>query len=190
MFKKLTAFILSFSLFTSFMFGAETKNPEPYNKEEMPQTLQDLRRFEIITLGAMPFVMLDTTLGYSIYHTVKKDLNDEEKKIVFKPTPFVGSLKFADDDTKKKAQEKIFFISLGVSLGIGAVDLAYRHIKRGFVNWREERRSTQDISIEILEDSTIKDFDEEIESEVLENTADVQETYETDSFDEVMEADE
>ena len=190
MLKKLTAVILSFSLFTSFLFGAETKNPEPYNKEEMPQTLQDLRRFEIITLGAMPFVMLDTTLGYSIYHTVKKDLNDEEKKIVFKPTPFVGSLKFADDDTKKKAQEKIFFISLGVSLGIGAADLAYRHIKRGFVNWREERRSTQDISIEILEDSTIKDFDEELESEVLENTADAQETNETDSFDEVMEADE
>ena len=81
MFKKLTAVILSFSLFTSFMFGAETKNPEPYNKEEMPQTLQDLRRFEIITLGAMPFVMLDTTLGYSIYHTVKKDLNDVKYKM-------------------------------------------------------------------------------------------------------------
>ena len=188
MFKKLTAVILSFSLFTSFMFGAETKNPEPYNKEEMPQTLQDLRRFEIITLGAMPFVMLDTTLGYSIYHSVRKDLDTDSIK--FKPTPFVGSLKFADDDTKKKAQEKIFFISLGVSLGIGAADLAYRHIKRGFVNWREERRSTQDISIEILEDSTIKDFDEELESEVFENTADAKETYETDSFDEVMEAEE
>lgn len=190
MHKKLLAIILIFSIFSSFVFAADSKTPEPYNKEEMPQTLQDLRRFEIITLGAMPFVMLDTTLGYSIYHTVKKDLNDEEKKIEFKPTPFVGSLKFADDDTKKKAQEQIFFISLGVSLGIGVTDLAYRHIKRGFVNWREERRSSHDISIEVLEDSTIEDFENAVELDAPEVTEEVSEIYEVDIFDEVMEADE
>lgn len=159
--KKLLSLFLIFFLFSGFLF-ADSNSPEPYNKDEMPRSLQDLRRFEIITLGAMPFVMLDTTLGYSIYHTVRKDLDTDSIK--FKPTPFVGSLKFADDESKKKAQEKIFFISLGVSVGIGVTDLAIRHIKRSFVNSREEKRSARDISIEVIED-TSEDFVEDISVE-------------------------
>ena len=39
-------------------------SPAPYEKEEFPDFLHDLRRFEIITLGSLPFVTLDTSLAY------------------------------------------------------------------------------------------------------------------------------
>jgi len=160
--KKLLSLFLIFSLFSGLLF-ADSKTPEPYNKDELPQSLQDLRRFEIITLGAMPFVMLDTTLVYSTYHKLKGDMNTETTQM--KTTPFVGSLKFPDKETKKKGQTQIFFISLGVSVGIGVTDLCYHHVKRTFVNRREEKINRQDISIEVLEDTTVEVPEEKMPEE-------------------------
>ncbi len=41
--------------------------PLPYASDEFPQWLHDLRRGEIITIGAFPIVYLFTQLGYNIY---------------------------------------------------------------------------------------------------------------------------
>ena len=41
--------------------------PLPYASDEFPQWLHDLRRGEIITVGAFPIVYLFTQLGYNIY---------------------------------------------------------------------------------------------------------------------------
>ena len=41
--------------------------PLPYSPDEFPQWLHDLRRGEIITIGAFPIVYLFTQLGYNIY---------------------------------------------------------------------------------------------------------------------------
>ncbi len=41
--------------------------PLPYAPDEFPQWLHDLRRGEIITIGAFPIVYLFTQLGYNIY---------------------------------------------------------------------------------------------------------------------------
>ena len=60
---KITAILLCFS-FCAHCFGADT-TPAPYSEGEFPQFLKDARRFEIITLGALPFVTIQTTLGYS-----------------------------------------------------------------------------------------------------------------------------
>ena len=58
-------FFLTFILLLSFslqgLFGqsnTNNKSPEPYKDDEFSQGLKDLRRFEIITLGSIPF---DTT---------------------------------------------------------------------------------------------------------------------------------
>ena len=66
--KKTVAFIILLSLFMNFSFSAfaEDAGNKNDNSDEIPQSLQDFRRLEIITLGAMPFVTLDVTLGYSM----------------------------------------------------------------------------------------------------------------------------
>lgn len=46
--------------------GADTA-PEPYRDEEFPQWLHDLRRAEVILVGAFPLAMLVSTLSYDAY---------------------------------------------------------------------------------------------------------------------------
>ncbi len=40
---------------------------EPYQKDEFPRWAQDLRRFEIVFFGTVPFSFLYSSLGYSLY---------------------------------------------------------------------------------------------------------------------------
>ena len=40
---------------------------EPYQKDEFPRWAQDLRRFEIVFFGTIPFSFLYTSMGYSLY---------------------------------------------------------------------------------------------------------------------------
>ena len=67
---KINKFILKI-VFFSFIFNfcsplfCEDTTPKPYTDEEFSQVAKDIRRFEIITLGSMPFVTLDTMLVYS-----------------------------------------------------------------------------------------------------------------------------
>ena len=64
---KKNIFILLFLLFSFVPLAAEDTTPAPYDTEELPVVINDLRRFEIITLGAMPFVALDASFAYSGY---------------------------------------------------------------------------------------------------------------------------
>lgn len=97
----------------------EDTTPAPYEDDEFPQGLKDLRRFEIISLGAMPFVTLDTTLVYSGIRYVKNDFADEYKPNIFDKTSF-------DSDEQKN----IILTSVGISLGIGLTDYIVQLIKR------------------------------------------------------------
>ena len=75
--KRLVSLVLISALFLNFaapVFADDT-TPVPYDDKEFPQTLKDLRRFEIITLGALPFVTLDTTLVYSTIRYAKHDFS-------------------------------------------------------------------------------------------------------------------
>lgn len=47
--------------------SAQKIDYEPYQKNEFPQWAQDLRRFEIVFFGTMPFSFLYTSMGYSLY---------------------------------------------------------------------------------------------------------------------------
>jgi len=44
--------------------GTDTREPEPYRDEEFADWLHDLRRFEIITFGSLPFTFLVSFLVY------------------------------------------------------------------------------------------------------------------------------
>lgn len=130
--------ILIVSLFAGFIqpVFSEDTTPLPYEQKEFPQGLKDLRRFEIITLGAMPFVTLDTTLVYSVYRYVQSGYNPE-----YSPNPFAASTYTTDEQTK------IILTSLGVCLGIGLTDYAIQLIKRSKAKKREKLLTYDDISI-------------------------------------------
>lgn len=130
--RRFVFLLLVFSLlFNSFCF-AETA--EPYDTSELPESLLDLRRFEIVTLGSLPFVMLDSTLAYSTYRFAVEGTGS--------PTPFASSSNFSTDE-----QMGLVLTSLGISVGIGLTDLIIRIIKRGVSNKRIKKESGKDIQI-------------------------------------------
>ena len=135
--KRLLVKILIFSLvfnFTAPIFAEDT-TPKPYNTEEFPQTLKDIRRFEIITIGALPFVTLDTTLAYSTYRYAKNDFDAAYKPDIFSPNSFT-----------QDEQKGIILTSVGICIGIGLTDLIVQIIKRNSKK-RRPQLNYDDISV-------------------------------------------
>ncbi len=140
-FKKVLAVFLLFSFAVSFSFG-ESHTPEPYNQDEIPESLQDLRRFEIISLGALPFVMLDTTLVYSTADWAFSGFAADKG-----PTAFASSKRFSGDE-----QMGLTLTSLGISLGVGLTDYIVRLIKRNSDMRKQDRNKDQINIIPVSED--------------------------------------
>lgn len=113
----------------------EDTTPAPYEDDEFPQGLKDLRRFEIISLGAMPFVTLDTTLVYSGIRYAQHDFAAEYKPNIFDKTSF-----------NSDEQRNIILTSLGISLGIGLTDYIVQLVKRSKKK-REKVINYDDIAI-------------------------------------------
>lgn len=139
-FKYCFLIILIISLFNiQPLFAAETKSttPEPYNKEEFPQALKDLRRFEIITLGSMPFVMLDCNLVYSGVLYAKGETTS------YNPL----------DSSKYSTEQQVGLIltSLAISSGIGLTDFIVQKIKAGRIKKNIRKAKSNEINISPIE---------------------------------------
>lgn len=87
------------------------------NKDEIPQALQDLRRFEIISLGSLPFVLLDANLVYSGVKYFQSGMDSNQ----------FPSL---SPNLTTEEQTGILLTSVGISLGIGLTDLIVNLVKR------------------------------------------------------------
>lgn len=131
-----------FILFFLFCFGTsafcQTTNntnttPAPLEEDEIPQGLKDFRRFEIITLGSMPFVTLDAAIVYNGY---KYAAGKSDK---FNP--------LATADYNPDEMKTIIITSLCVSTGIGITDYVIRLIKRKSTQKKQKLKNTG-ISIE------------------------------------------
>lgn len=143
--KRTIAYILLLSLLMNFSFNVfadDKSNTNNDNSDEIPQSLQDFRRFEVITLGAMPFVTLDVTLGYSMEQYVEELAKGNKPSF---PNPFKTSSNggYTDDEIKG-----IIITSLCVSLGIGITDLIVRVIKRNRVQASKNKSKLNIITIE------------------------------------------
>ncbi|MBR4789721.1 MAG: hypothetical protein IK024_02375 [Treponema sp.] len=137
--KKVFFITLSLFLFcmTQNCFGQSQSNnttPEPYSEDEFSQSLKDLRRFEIITLGAMPFITLDAAIAYNGY----KYATGRSAK--FNP--------LATADYSQKEMEKIILTSLSISAGIGITDYIINLVKRNKI---KKQKSQEDSYISIKE---------------------------------------
>ncbi len=171
--KKFIAKILIVSIFLNLclpLFSEDTStSPKPYEDDEFPQTLKDIRRFEIITLGALPFVTLDTTLVYSNYRYARNDFDDAYKPDIFSPASY-----------SQEEQKGIILTSVGVCVGIGLTDLIVQIIKR---NIKKKKPQINYDDIAVIPISEDKDASKiplpEAEIETIEN--------EDSAFDEVEE---
>ena len=145
-------FSLLFNISTP-LFAEESTNNE---KDEIPQVMKDIRRFEIITLGSLPFVLLDASLVYS---GIKYAQNDFDK--AYKPS-------FNQSNLTKDEQTGVLLTSLGICLGIGVTDLIVNLVKRNKEKKRQELRNSP-IEIEpISEDENAIMLDKIDEVEIIE----------------------
>lgn len=125
--------VLIFSLILSLAAPvfAEDTTPLPYQKNEFPQGLEDLRRFEIISLGAMPFVTLQTSLTYSTIRWGRHNFDSEYSPNIFATSTYTP-----------EEQREIILTSLGISVGIALTDYVIQLIKRG--NARKKQQINED----------------------------------------------
>lgn len=126
--KLIAKFILLAFLFNTCtpLFAEEDTTPKKYDEKEFPQGLKDLRRFEIVTLGSLPFVTLDTTLAYSTIRYAQHNFDS-----AYQPDIFTKS-NFTQDE-----QKQIIATSICISIGIGLTDYIVQQVKRR----KKERQS-------------------------------------------------
>ncbi|MBD5408291.1 MAG: hypothetical protein HDR54_02695 [Treponema sp.] len=145
---KAVAITLVFSLFINlFPCFSDTANttPEPYKEDEFPSWLSDLRRAEIITLGAMPFVVLDVELAYSLGTFAAHGFNTEYFK-----NPFASS---SENAYTTEEQKNLLLISLGICLGIGITDFIVNRVKNSRRAKRALAQQNKNIQIEPISEN-------------------------------------
>ena len=165
--KKIAFLIFFVSLFSVFPVYAEdtkvSRTPDPYGAEEFKQWQKDLRRFEIITFGALPFVSLLSFWAYDIGRSIA-----HKGDPAYNPWP-IKDAKIAVKLTEKE-QRNIFFTAVGISLGVAVIDLTYRSIKRANAKKLEEKNEEEAILLIPIEENK----SEETETSKTEESDDAQ----------------
>lgn len=130
--RRLAALILMAAILPGLVAEAVTPEPKPYEKEEFPQWLKDLRRAEIITFGSLPFVTFSASIYYDVYRYY-----DHDKQSGYEPWPFKkGSTAVALSEDEQK---KILAVSACVSVGVALVDFGFRAVRRAIRERKAER---------------------------------------------------
>lgn len=131
-------FVFLFYVFPVYADESQNRTPDPYGVEEFKQWQKDLRRFEIITFGSLPFVSLLSFWTYDIARSIIHKGNP-----AYNPWPLKDP-KIAVGLTAKE-QRNIFLTALGISLGIAIIDLTYRSIKRA----NEKKKSIENMENDV-----------------------------------------
>ena len=165
--KKIAFLIFFVSLFSVFPVYAEdttvSRTPDPYGAEEFKQWQKDLRRFEIITFGALPFVSLLSFWAYDIGRSIA-----HKGDPAYNPWP-IKDAKIAVKLTEKE-QLGIFLTAVGISLGVAVIDLTYRSIKRANAKKLEAKNEEDAILLIPIEENK----SEETETSKTEESDDAQ----------------
>ena len=109
----------------------------------MPQGLKDLRRFEIITLGSLPFVTLDAGIVYSGIRWANNGFDS-----AYSPNPFATSTYSTEE------QIGILLTSIGISISIGLTDYIINLVKRSNKKNREKLLNQSIIITPLSQDDT------------------------------------
>ena len=165
-FSKKFFYILFFVLFTSIAFAQKVdRTPEPYGIDEFTTWQKDLRRFEILSFGALPFVSLLSFWGYDMIRSAKNPGNAD-----YYPWP----LKRADiaAPLTEKEQKNVFFTAMGLSVGVALIDYTARAIMRRIKQKKLEAQMQDNASsIELIPlDDDMIDEKGMLKEEALEST--------------------
>ncbi len=135
----------------------EDHTPVPYTKAEFPLWSRELRRFEILTFGALPFVTMLSFWSYDIIRSIQHPKDPQ-----YYPWP----IKKADKalPLTEKEQRNIFLTAVGISVGIALTDIIYRAVRREI---RKKRLERENLFVEdpIQFIPTTKPFETERDSE-------------------------
>jgi len=139
---KILIFTMLFNICSPVFSQTTDSTPKEYTEEEFPQALHDLRRFEIVSLGALPFVTLNSTLVYSGIKWIDNDFDP-----AYSPNPFAPK---SDSGYTTEEQMGVLLVSLGISVGIGLTDYIVRVIKRNSKK-KKANKTNKNITISSIE---------------------------------------
>ena len=129
--------------------GDEVMHIESYSDNEIPSWVHDTRRFSIISFGSIPFTMLSTTLGYSVYRYCENGFDPD-----YIPNPFPTS----SEESKLNSDEQIVILITGASLGlvIGITDLIVNKINENKETKQKQKEIEETIKITPLSNEGIE----------------------------------
>ncbi len=129
----------------------------PYSQDEFALWMKDLRRFEIVSLGSIPFVTFGTSLGYGFYRYFSHGMNSD-----YLPSLFSSG---KDSGLSERQQRNLFLVSVGIGVAIGLIDFAIVQIKRARQNRAASGRQGSVITIEPLQAEAVQEETEPFEQE-------------------------
>lgn len=129
--KRLIAVLCFFALSVSLVPPAlsaeeiekKDRTPEAYSAAEFPLWAHELRRFEILTFGALPLVTMLSFWTYDISRSIKHPGDQRYYPWPMKKPGVAIPLTSSE-------QKKIFFTAVGISAGIALTDICVRAIIR------------------------------------------------------------
>jgi len=133
-------FIFVFLSIVLFSIGSETTaSPAehvavPYGPAEFPDWQRDLRRAEILSFGALPFVTFVSSIYYDVYRYYSNDRQEGYLPWPLKKSENAIGLSEAE-------QKNIVFYSASISVGVAIFDFGYRTMKRAIQNSKAEKRN-------------------------------------------------
>ena len=128
--KKGTAIFL-IMLTLSFQVHAETAE-----EKEVPQWLKDLRRWEIVAFGSIPFTMFTATFAMDMYRWSQAnnmDFSDTGRRYAPWPLKSAGAIAM-----ESKEQELTITLAASLSVAIAVTDLIIVQVKRNKARKRAE----------------------------------------------------
>ena len=130
--------ILLILLSVSRLFSAETVDrvPVPYGPAEFPDWQKDVRRAEILSFGALPFITFMASIYYDVYRYIEHD-GDEG----YLPWPLKKSdsaVPLTEDE-----QKNVLLASAGISVGVALFDFGFRSLLRAVRASRAEKKNRE-----------------------------------------------
>jgi hypothetical protein len=126
---KKIALLLLLTVVPAILVPAQTDTtPSIFGSANTPQWLKDLRRWEIVAFGSIPFTMLTATFAMDMYRWKNAngmDFSNEGRRYAPWPLKSAGAVVM-----EGKEQEMVFVIAASLSVGIAMTDLIIVQIKR------------------------------------------------------------
>lgn len=134
-------FVLVFISLLTGPISAETSTtpstdhvPVPYGPAEFPDWQKDLRRAEILSFGALPFVTFVSSIYYDVYRYYSNDGQEGYLPWPLKKSESAIGLSEAE-------QKNIVFYSASISVGVALFDFGFRTLKRAIQNSKAEKEN-------------------------------------------------